>query len=73
LDRAGRIAAAAGPVVVCGSIRDALHAVTMVGNDFRYDRGVGFCHKNGQTLPVRVGQPTVRIDNMQVAAVAGND
>jgi TldD protein len=39
----------------------------MVGDDFRLDRGVSFCHKKGQTLHVRVGQPTVRVDGLTIS------
>lgn len=44
----------------------ALHKVTMVGNDLALDTGVGVCGKDGQSVPVGVGQPTLRINDMVV-------
>jgi predicted Zn-dependent protease len=41
----------------------------MIGNDFRYDRGVSYCYKNGQTLNVRVGQPSIKIENITVSRI----
>jgi TldD protein len=38
----------------------------MIGNDLKLDEGVGVCGKEGQSVPVGVGQPTLRIDNMVV-------
>ena len=43
-----------------------LHRVTMVGNDLALDTGIGTCGKNGQGVPVGVGQPTLRIDRITV-------
>ena len=45
---------------------EALNSVDMVADDFRYDKGISYCFKNGQTLNVRVGQPTVKINNLFV-------
>jgi TldD protein len=44
----------------------ALQNVTMVGNDPQHDPGMGTCGKSGQMVPVGVGLPTVRIDDMTV-------
>jgi TldD protein len=44
----------------------ALHNVTMVGNDVSLDKGVGTCGKDGQGVPVGVGMPTIRINNITV-------
>jgi len=63
----GRVGESLGPVTVQGNLDAAFHAVSMVGDDFRLDRGVSFCHKKGQTLHVRVGQPTVRVDGLTVS------
>ena len=49
-----------------GNGPDALTRVTMVGNDLRLDTGVGTCGKDGQSVPVGVGQPTLRIEEMTV-------
>ncbi len=47
----------------------ALMRVSMVGNDLRLDPGIGVCGKEGQSLPVGVGQPTIRINQMVVGGV----
>ncbi|MCK6372302.1 MAG: hypothetical protein L6Q83_13445, partial [Gammaproteobacteria bacterium] len=46
--------------------------VSMVGNDLRLDDGVGTCGKEGQSVPVGVGQPTLRIDRLTVGGTAGS-
>jgi TldD protein len=47
-----------------------LTKVSMVGNDLALDSGVGTCGKDGQSVPVGVGQPTVRIDGITVGGSA---
>src|SRR5512143_1732136 len=49
-----------------GNGPDALTRVTMIGNDLALDPGVGTCGKEGQSVPVGVGQPTLRIDGLTV-------
>jgi len=49
-----------------GNGPDALTRVSMVGNDLALDSGVGTCGKEGQSVPVGVGQPTLRIDGLTV-------
>jgi predicted Zn-dependent protease len=66
----GRIAAPLGHVRVYGEIKNVLNEIGMIGNDFKYDRGVSYCYKNGQVVHVRVGQPTVRIDGLTVLQAA---
>lgn len=67
----GKLTAPLGSIVVRGNITEVLNSVAMVANDFRYDKGVSYCFKNGQTLNVRVGQPTVKIDNLWVTKDIG--
>jgi predicted Zn-dependent protease len=56
-----------GAIMVRGNIFEVLNSVDMVANDFRFDRGTSYCFKNGQTINVRVGQPTVKIGNLYIA------
>ena len=53
-----------------GSGPDCLKRVSMIGNDMRLDSGVGTCGKEGQSVPVGVGQPTLRIDGLTVGGTA---
>ncbi|MCM2251821.1 MAG: metalloprotease TldD [Ramlibacter sp.] len=55
---------------IVGNGPDALTRVTMIGNDMRLDTGVGTCGKEGQSVPVGVGQPTLRIDGLTVGGTA---
>jgi TldD protein len=51
---------------IVGNGPEALKRVTMIGNDMQLDTGVGVCGKEGQSVPVGVGQPTLRIDGLTV-------
>jgi len=53
-----------------GSGPESLKKVSMIGNDLRLDSGVGTCGKEGQSVPVGVGQPTLRIDGLTVGGTA---
>ena len=53
-----------------GNGPDALTRVSMIGNDLKLDPGVGTCGKDGQSVPVGVGQPTLRIDGLTVGGTA---
>jgi TldD protein len=53
-----------------GNGPDALTRVSMIGNDLKLDTGVGTCGKEGQSVPVGVGQPTLRIDRLTVGGTA---
>jgi TldD protein len=53
-----------------GNGPDALTRVSMIGNDMKLDTGVGTCGKEGQSVPVGVGQPTLRIDRLTVGGTA---
>ncbi|MBN2400127.1 MAG: TldD/PmbA family protein [Candidatus Aminicenantes bacterium] len=67
----GRLTAPLGSLTVSGKIREILNDIGMVGNDFKYDRGVSYCQKNGQVLHVRVGQPTIKINKLHVNGGTG--
>ena len=56
--------------MLIGDGPSALHQVSMVGNDLALDPGVGSCGKDGQTVPVNVGQPTMRIEKLTVGGTA---
>ncbi len=66
----GRIGAPIKGATLIGNGPDALKRVTMVGNDMQLDSGVGVCGKDGQSVPVGVGQPTLRIDGLTVGGTA---
>ncbi|HEX7043854.1 MAG TPA: metalloprotease TldD [Burkholderiales bacterium] len=62
----GRVTRPVKGATLIGNGPDVLTRVTMVGNDLELDTGVGTCGKEGQSVPVGVGQPTVRIDGLTV-------
>ncbi|MBK9361529.1 MAG: metalloprotease TldD [Rubrivivax sp.] len=55
---------------IIGNGPDALTRVSLIGNDMQLDTGVGVCGKDGQSVPVGVGQPTLRIDRLTVGGTA---
>jgi len=62
------------PVVgatLIGNGIESLKQVTMIGNDMKLDSGVGVCGKEGQSVPVGVGQPTLRIEGLTVGGTGG--
>lgn len=62
----GRITAPVKGATLVGDGPDVLTRVSMIGNDLGLDNGIGTCGKNGQSVPVGVGQPTLRIDGITV-------
>jgi TldD protein len=62
----GKIGAPVKGATLIGNGPDVLQRVSMVGNDLKLDGGVGTCGKEGQSVPVGVGQPTLRIDGLTV-------
>jgi TldD protein len=62
----GRIGAPVKGATLIGNGPEALARVTRVGHDLKLDEGVGTCGKDGQSVPVGVGLPTIRIDGMTV-------
>jgi len=66
----GRIGPAIKGATLVGNGPDVLLRVAMVGNDLKLDDGIGVCGKEGQSVPVGVGQPTLRIDGITVGGTA---
>jgi TldD protein len=62
----GEITSPIKGATLIGNGPEAMKNVSMVGNDLKLDAGVGVCGKDGQSLPVGVGQPTLKIDQMTV-------
>ena len=67
----GKLIAPVRGATLIGVGHEALRHVSMVGNDLAFDTGMATCGKQGQTLSVSVGQPTLRIDRMTVGGQAG--
>jgi TldD protein len=66
----GKVTTPVKGATLIGSGPDAMNQVSMIGNDMRLDPGVGTCGKDGQSVPVGVGQPTLRIDGLTVGGTA---
>ena len=62
----GKVTAPVRDATLIGNGPEALKYVSMVGNDLELDEGVGTCGKDGQSVPVGVGMPTVKLDRMTV-------
>ena len=62
----GKVTRPVKGATLIGNGPDVLTRVTMVGNDLALDSGVGTCGKDGQSVPVGVGQPTLLIDGLTV-------
>ena len=66
----GKITAPVKGAMLIGDGPEALAKISMVGNDLELDSGVGTCGKDGQSVPVGVGQPTLKIDELTVGGNA---
>ena len=66
----GRITTPVKGAMLIGDGPEALTRISMVGNDLEMDSGVGTCGKDGQSVPVGVGQPTLKIDELTVGGTA---
>jgi TldD protein len=66
----GQIGLPVKGATLIGNGPEALTRVAMIGNDMELDPGIGTCGKNGQGVPVGVGQPTIRIDQLTVGGTA---
>jgi TldD protein len=66
----GRITTPVKGATLVGNGPDVLTRVSMIGNDLQLDPGIGTCGKDGQSVPVGVGQPTLRVDGLTVGGTA---
>ena len=66
----GKVSYPVKGATLIGNGPDALTRVSMIGNDLRLDAGQGTCGKEGQSVPVGVGQPTLKIDGLTVGGTA---
>ncbi|MBT8124127.1 MAG: metalloprotease TldD [Gammaproteobacteria bacterium] len=66
----GKVTKPVKGATLIGDGPDVLTRVSMIGNDLELDRGVGTCGKEGQSVPVGVGQPTLRIDGITVGGTS---
>ena len=66
----GKLGAAIKGATLIGSGPECLTKVSMIGNDMKLDTGIGTCGKNGQSVPVGVGQPTIRLEGLTVGGTA---
>ncbi len=62
----GKVTRPVKGATLIGNGPDVLTRVSRIGNDLKLDEGVGTCGKDGQSVPVGVGQPTMRIDGLTV-------
>ena len=68
----GKLGAPIRDATLIGDGPSVLQKVSMVGNDLELDAGVGVCGKDGQSVPVGVGQPTLRVDGLTVGGTGGD-
>jgi TldD protein len=66
----GKLGAPVKGAMLIGDGPDVLGQISMVGSDLKFDSGVGTCGKEGQSIPVGVGQPTLKIDQLTVGGTA---
>ena len=66
----GKVTTPVKGAMLIGDGPEALHRISMVGDDLKLDSGVGTCGKEGQSVPVGVGQPTLKIDELTVGGTA---
>ena len=66
----GKITYPVKGATLIGNGPDAMNRVTLIGNDMKLDSGVGTCGKDGQSVPVGVGMPTVRMEGLTVGGTA---
>ena len=67
----GKVGAPIKGAMLIGNGPTDLNRISMIGNDLALDDGIGTCGKNGQGVPVGVGQPTLRMDRITVGGTGG--
>ncbi|MDH3788366.1 MAG: metalloprotease TldD [Xanthomonadales bacterium] len=68
----GKVTRPVKGATLIGNGPDVMNRVSMVGDDLKLDAGIGVCGKDGQSVPVGVGQPTLRIDGLTVGGTEGS-
>lgn len=68
----GKVTRPVKGATLIGNGPDVLTRISMIGNDLQLDAGVGTCGKNGQSVPVGVGQPTLRIDGLTIGGTSSS-
>ncbi|WP_299072322.1 metalloprotease TldD [uncultured Paraglaciecola sp.] len=66
----GKITTPIKGATLIGNGPEAMQKISMIGNDLALDKGVGVCGKDGQSVPVGVGQPTLKVDELTVGGTA---
>ncbi len=66
----GKVTKPVKGATLIGSGIETMQQIWIIGNDLKLDNGVGVCGKEGQSLPVGVGQPTLKVDNLTVGGTA---
>jgi TldD protein len=66
----GKITQPVKGATLIGNGPEAMNKISMIGNDMRLDEGVGTCGKDGQGVPVGVGQPTLKMNGITVGGTA---
>ncbi len=66
----GKVTAPVKGATLIGHGPEVMSAISMIGNDLALDPGIGVCGKNGQSVPVGVGQPSLKIDRLTVGGTA---
>lgn len=66
----GKVSTPIKGATLIGNGPEVMQKISMIGNDMRLDNGVGVCGKDGQSVPVGVGQPTLKIDELTVGGTA---
>ena len=66
----GKVGAPVRGATLIGTGHEVMNQISMVGTDLKLDAGVGVCGKEGQSVPVGVGQPSLRLDRLTVGGTS---